>query len=119
VPTLVTYLKNGHAGGDQPRSNVAALASVHETRRAGKKSTRLVMRIKPNGDAPLPAEIREKAGLLPDTEFEVELNGTDVVIRRAQTAPSGDDIVRRLRSLKGDRSLTTDETMRMTRGEDE
>jgi AbrB family looped-hinge helix DNA binding protein len=80
------------------------------------------MRITSKGQVTIPAEFREKAGLLPDTEVEFEMAGEGVKIRRARKPTKesrGRRIVRRLRGLPGDNTLTTDDIMRMTRGEGE
>jgi AbrB family looped-hinge helix DNA binding protein len=77
------------------------------------------MRITSKGQVTIPQAFREKAGLLPGTEVEFELDGDAVRIRRAQApiAPGrGAQIVARLRS--GPRpSMSTDEIMALTRGE--
>jgi AbrB family looped-hinge helix DNA binding protein len=80
------------------------------------------MRITSKGRVTIPAEIREKAGLLPDTEVEIEFDGEAVRIVKARTAPTGETrgerIVRRLRG-SGTVRMTTDEIMALTRGDDE
>jgi AbrB family looped-hinge helix DNA binding protein len=47
------------------------------------------MRITSKGQATIPAEIREQAGLLPQTEVEFEFNGEVVRIVRANTRKGG------------------------------
>lgn len=42
------------------------------------------MRITSKGQVTIPVEIREKAGFLPDTEVEFEMNAKGVPIRRAK-----------------------------------
>jgi AbrB family looped-hinge helix DNA binding protein len=77
------------------------------------------MRITAKGQVTIPIEIREKAGLLPDTEVEFEFDGRTVRIVKARTAKKtsrGDRLVRALRG-KGDVGMTTDEIMALTRGE--
>jgi AbrB family looped-hinge helix DNA binding protein len=77
------------------------------------------MRITSKGQVTIPVEIREKAGLLPDTEVEFLYDGKTVRIRPARTSkrPSrGDRIVRRLRGSANIR-LSTDQIMALTRGE--
>ncbi len=80
------------------------------------------MRMTQKGQVTIPQEFREKAGLFPDTEVEFAMRGTEVILRRA-TKPAGETrgrrVVRRLRGLRGDKALTTDDIMRMTRGEEE
>jgi AbrB family looped-hinge helix DNA binding protein len=77
------------------------------------------MRITSKGQVTIPAEIREKAGLLPHTEVDFEFDGETVRIVRAK-APTGrdrgDEIVASLRG-KGRRSgMTTDQIMALMRG---
>ena len=80
------------------------------------------MRVTQKGQVTIPQEFREKAGLFPDTEVEFALRGTEVILRRAKK-PAGETrgrrVVHRLRGLRGDKTLTTDDIMRMTRGGDE
>lgn len=75
------------------------------------------MRITSKGQVTIPADLREKAGLLPDTEVEFELDGKGVRIRRAR-APRregrGAAAVRRLRG-RATIKMTTDEIMALTR----
>jgi AbrB family looped-hinge helix DNA binding protein len=77
------------------------------------------MRITSKGQVTIPAGIREKAGLLPGTEVDFEIDGDTVHIVRA-TAPKretrGQEVVRRLRgSATG--GMTTDEIMALMRGD--
>jgi AbrB family looped-hinge helix DNA binding protein len=78
------------------------------------------MRITSKGQATIPIEIREKAGLLPGTEVDFELDGEVVRIIKA-AAPRGEtrgqEIVRRLRG-SATVKMSTDEIMALTRGED-
>ena len=76
------------------------------------------MRITSKGQVTIPAEIRERAGLLPNTEVEFEYDGVTVRIRRASTKkkPSrGERLVALLRNSRSDISMTTDEIMALTR----
>jgi AbrB family looped-hinge helix DNA binding protein len=75
------------------------------------------MRITSKGQVTIPAEIREKAGLLPNTEVEFEYDGKAVRLRRAR--PSGKQgrgavAVARLRGSATTR-MSTDELMALTR----
>jgi AbrB family looped-hinge helix DNA binding protein len=78
------------------------------------------MRITSKGQVTIPIEIREKAGLLPGTEIDFELDGEVVRITKA-AAPRGEtrgqEIVRRLRG-SATVKMSTDEIMALTRGED-
>jgi AbrB family looped-hinge helix DNA binding protein len=81
----------------------------------------LPRRIPARGQVTIPAAIRERAGLLPQTEVEVSLEGGVVILRPAtpQAGGRGADILRRLRGrLRGGAEpMTTDEVMALTRGE--
>ena len=76
------------------------------------------MRITSKGQVTIPADIRERAGLLPDTEVEFEFDGEVVSIRRASAgkkANRGRRLVAHLRG-RGDVAMSTDEIMALTRG---
>jgi AbrB family looped-hinge helix DNA binding protein len=78
------------------------------------------MRITSKGQVTIPAEIREKAGLLPhtDVEFRLEHGAVRIVRARARRTDSrGARLVERLRG-RGDVAMTTDEIMALTRGEE-
>jgi AbrB family looped-hinge helix DNA binding protein len=75
------------------------------------------MRITSKGQVTIPAEIRERAGLLPYTEVEFEYDGTSVRIVRAKTqkgAGRGQRVVEHLRG-RGNVTLTTEDIMALTR----
>jgi AbrB family looped-hinge helix DNA binding protein len=76
------------------------------------------MRIGAKGQVTIPIEIREKIGLLPDTEVEFEIDGNAVRIRRARTRKGsrGERLVERIRG-RATVAMTTDEIMALTRGE--
>jgi AbrB family looped-hinge helix DNA binding protein len=77
------------------------------------------MRITSKGQVTIPQAIREKLGLLPDTEVEFEIIGKGVRITRARRKKRqgrGELLVARMRG-RGDIKLTTDEIMALTRGE--
>jgi AbrB family looped-hinge helix DNA binding protein len=76
------------------------------------------MRITSKGQVTIPIDIREQAGLLPNTEVHFGLEGDKVTITRATKSrkPSrGEQIVERLRG-KGDVKMTTEEIMALMRG---
>jgi AbrB family looped-hinge helix DNA binding protein len=83
------------------------------------------MRITSKGQVTIPLAIRQKAGLLPDTEVEFELDGDAVRIRRlrvdkkSQTKKPGrgERLIARMRKHPGDVRMTTDEILALTRGE--
>ncbi len=74
------------------------------------------MRITSKGQVTIPQAIREKAGLLPNTEVEFVLEGKTVRIVRARSGRPGRGrvVVERLRG-RGAIKMTTDEIMALTR----
>jgi AbrB family looped-hinge helix DNA binding protein len=75
------------------------------------------MRITSKGQVTIPREVREKFGLLPHTEIEFHVEGSTVTIRKsAAPAKKGRALVERMRGRATVR-MTTDEIMRLTRGE--
>lgn len=76
------------------------------------------MRITSKGQVTIPVEIREKAGLLPDTDVDFIYDGKTVrlVPAKATQAGRGQRLVDHLRKHRGDIRLTTDEIMALTRG---
>jgi AbrB family looped-hinge helix DNA binding protein len=75
------------------------------------------VRVTSKGQVTIPIEIREKAGLLPNTEVEFEIDGKAVRLRRAKTVSKpgrGAAAVARLRGQSTVR-MTTDEIMALTR----
>jgi AbrB family looped-hinge helix DNA binding protein len=78
------------------------------------------MKITTKGQVTIPVEIREKLGLLPNSEVEFEVIGQAVRIRKIQRAREagrrGKSIVQRLRG-RGSVRMTTDEILALTRGE--
>ena len=77
------------------------------------------MRITTKGQVTIPVEIREKLGLLPNTEVEFEVVGQAVRMRKVRSARGagrrGKSIVQRLRG-RGSVRMTTDEILALTRG---
>lgn len=75
------------------------------------------MRITSKGQVTIPIEIREQAGLLPNTEVEFILEGQTVRIVRAETSKKESRGARAVRLLRGsaDIKMTTDELLAMTR----
>ena len=77
------------------------------------------MRITSKGQVTIPIEIREAAGLLPDTEVEFLFDGQAVrIVRSGDPAKKsrGTRLVEHLRG-RGNSRMTTDEIMALTRGE--
>ena len=81
------------------------------------------MRITSKGQVTIPLAIRERAGLMPNTEVEFTYDGGDVLIRRLRHGKRGikptrgERIVTHLRAHRGDLQMTTDEILKLTRGE--
>ena len=82
------------------------------------------MRITSKGQVTIPQDIRERLGLLPHSEVEFTIVGDSVRLRKKKGKTSdermtrGEMIVARLRG-SGNRRMTTDEIMALTRGEKE
>ena len=79
------------------------------------------MRITAKGQVTIPQEVREEAGLLPYTEVEfvVEPDGVRIVKARAARGPDrGALTLERLRRNSGQISMSTDEIMALTRGDE-
>ena len=78
------------------------------------------MRIGAKGQVTIPLEIRQRLGLLPDTEVEFKVNGEAVSIKKAGKQGARGDRVRawaeRVRGSANSR-MSTDEIMKLTRGE--
>lgn len=78
------------------------------------------MRVTSKGQVTIPVEIRERLGLLPNSEVEFELDGNTARIRKARGRSGsnrGQSIVQQLRG-KATTSMSTEEIMALTRGED-
>ena len=73
------------------------------------------MRITSKGQVTIPMDIRDKLGLLPDSEVVFELDRDSVRIRKApKQRARGRGIVARMRGAAGP-GMTTDEIMALTR----
>ena len=77
------------------------------------------MRITSKGQVTIPLEIREKAGLLPNTEvgFVLDRSGTVCIVKGAMTkkASRGELLLRNLRAAPA-ATMSTDALMALTRG---
>ena len=76
------------------------------------------MRVTSKGQVTIPADMRERAGLLPHTEVAFEFDGKFVRIVRVPSRNGrgrGARLVAHLRA-RGDVAMTTDEIMALTRG---
>lgn len=77
------------------------------------------MRITSKGQVTIPQHIREKAGLLPNTEVEFVLEHGKVLLKPAGKRRSrGERAVARLRGSLRHLKMSTDQLMALTRGED-
>ena len=75
------------------------------------------MRITSKGQVTIPKEIREAAGMLPNTEVEFRISGGEVILcKQAGDRRRGKQLVEWLRG-RGTVKMTTDEIMALTRGE--
>jgi AbrB family looped-hinge helix DNA binding protein len=76
------------------------------------------VKITTKGQVTIPQHIRERLGLLPNTEVEFEIRDDAVLLRKARgSRHRGHTLVARMRG-RADTGLTTDEIMALTRGED-
>lgn len=75
------------------------------------------MRITSKGQVTIPQHIREVAGLFPETEVEFRMVGDKVILEKKQQANQrGKKLIASMRG-KGSVNMTTDEIMKLTRGE--
>jgi len=76
------------------------------------------MKISTKGQVTIPQELREKLGLLPNTEVDFELDGNTLRLRKAKTkSPRGQALVENLRQFRQAVSMSTEELMELTRGQ--
>ena len=74
------------------------------------------MRITSRGQVTIPQPIREKMGLLPNTEIDFSVEGNKVVLRKVKGAHArGKAMIARMQG-KATLKITTDEIMALTRG---
>ncbi len=76
------------------------------------------MRITSKGQVTIPIDIRERLGLLPNTEvrFEVEGNAVRIVRERKSSQSRGQTLLERMRG-RATSGMSTEEIMALTRGE--
>ena len=76
------------------------------------------MRITSKGQVTIPKELRDEFGFLPGTEVEFVSADGDLVVRRASARRRrGEDVVAHLREAGRNFTMSTEEIMRLTRGE--
>ncbi|MDP2795726.1 MAG: AbrB/MazE/SpoVT family DNA-binding domain-containing protein [Sulfurisoma sp.] len=78
------------------------------------------MLISSKGQVTMPAAIRRKAGLLPNTEVEFVLDDRQrvMLVRKEGAKTRGERLVEKLRKFRSKLIMSPDEIMRLTRGED-
>lgn len=77
------------------------------------------MRITSKGQVTIPKALRDELGLLPGTEVEFVRDEEGVRVYRAPGGRSrGEELVKHLREAGRNYTMTTEEVMRLTRGED-
>jgi len=77
------------------------------------------VKITSKGQVTIPKELREVFGLLPGTEVEFLPAEGEVRVRKAKTGRRrGEEVIKHLREAGKNYTMTTDEVMRLTRGED-
>lgn len=74
------------------------------------------MRVTSKGQVTIPQAIREKAGIHPGTEVQFSYENGRIVLKKARNTGRGEALAR-LMSGAGDVEMTTDEILRMTRGD--
>ena len=74
------------------------------------------MRITEKGQVTIPIEIRQKMGLLPDTDVEFVIAGKQVILKKTSLRTRGKRLIASLRG-KASRKMSTDQIMSLTRGE--
>lgn len=76
------------------------------------------MRITSKGQVTIPIEIRERLGLLPNTEvrFEVEGNAVRIIREEKATGGRGQRLLERMRG-RATSGMSTEEIMALTRSE--
>jgi antitoxin PrlF len=76
-------------------------------------------RVTSKGQVTIPKHLRDALGLLPGTEVEFVPGEREVRLRKSVTGPRrGEAVVEHLRESGKNFTMTTDEIMRLTRGED-
>jgi len=78
------------------------------------------MKVTSKGQITIPKALRVRIGLPPGTDVEVIVEGDDVLIQPLQRPASDDEVKVWIERFAGSGTMntTTDEIMRMTRGDD-
>jgi AbrB family looped-hinge helix DNA binding protein len=74
------------------------------------------MRITSKGQITIPIKVRQKTGLLPNTEVEFVVRGNSVIVRKARGTPCRGRCLLTVMRGKATKRFSTDEIMALTRG---
>ena len=75
------------------------------------------MKVTDKGQVTIPIRIRQKMGLLPNTDVKFVVSGGQVILKKAKAEPRrGQKLVAALRG-RASKRMTTDEIMALTRGD--
>lgn len=74
------------------------------------------MRVTSKGQVTIPQQLREQAGILPGSEVEFRLEKGQLVIHKKRSTGRGEALIK-LMTGAGDVKMTTDEILRLTRGD--
>jgi antitoxin PrlF len=76
------------------------------------------VKITSKGQVTIPKALREEVGLLPGMEVDFVKDGDEVRILKAPGRRRGEEFIEHLREAGKNYTMTTEEVMRLTRGED-
>jgi AbrB family looped-hinge helix DNA binding protein len=78
------------------------------------------VKVTSKGQVTIPKELRENFGMLPGTEVEFVPGEDEIRVRRAKGVGRrrGEEFIAHLREAGKNYTMTTEEVMRLTRGED-
>jgi AbrB family looped-hinge helix DNA binding protein len=77
------------------------------------------VKITSKGQVTIPKQMRESFGLLPGTEVEFMPGEGEIRVRKAKAGRRrGEEVIAHLREAGKNYTMTTEEVMRLTRGED-
>lgn len=77
------------------------------------------MKITSKGQVTIPKAMRDAFGLFPGTEVEFVSDENEIRVRKAKGGRRrGEEVIKHLREAGKNYTMTTEEVMRLTRGED-
>ena len=76
------------------------------------------MKVTSKGQVTIPKELREGFGMLPGTEVEFVPGEGEIRVRKVKGNRRGEEFIAHLREAGMNYTMTTEEVMRLTRGED-